>query len=354
MKKHGNPARYTLFAGIAASIAAVAVTWHILMPFAYRASLKFLWATFPWFTWYGSYWDFAFFVQSEAFFALTTLLLLIVFFLIRRSAVAIPGWTRPDEKPAFWKKSLRGLLALAILAAVSVGWYAWQQKTFVFAENRPLVSIGLLEKNCAHCHDPYRAFHYLKEPEQWRVTVTRMREVEGAPVSEETAEKVIELLQHRASYSDAYLYRAKCLKCHGRSEATARDKTSEEWKLLIGRMERLSPYAYRSEWRRQLTRYAEQNLAVPEPESADELDRYHGKVRFETVCGSCHQLLLVTESAEPKDNPRKLVERMHGKAPAYFKPGDLDTIPGFLSSLPEDEAEFSAMFPHDKIVEAKW
>ncbi|MEE2828315.1 MAG: hypothetical protein VX498_03925, partial [Myxococcota bacterium] len=65
----------------------------------------------------------------------------------------------------------------------------------------------LLLENCGHCHSPYRPQHYIKSADMWQRTVRRMIERNGAPVSDEKAEKIIAWLQDYRGFSDSWMFR---------------------------------------------------------------------------------------------------------------------------------------------------
>ena len=358
MKEQTKRHRYSLLASLFAGLLALPVVWYVLMPLVYLADLKILWASFPWFTWYRAYWNFSYALLSYGFFIPVFIVFVLTFFLIRRLlTLIVPAWRKPrSERPAAWLGMLvRFFLTILVVGAFAILWLDWQNKEYLHHEPWFPIGGGLLKENCTHCHNPYRAFHYVKEPEQWRVTVNRMRNLEGAPVSEEKAERIIHYIQKKSSYSDAYLFRAKCLRCHSRGRIAVTPRTADEWRLIIDRAQRHSPYAFRTEWKRKIEQYSERMLAAPLAASENqEREALETKILFERTCGACHRLNLVQTASGSQADISEVIRRMETKAPARFAEVDQERLATFVIGLDKAPDVFNHQFPHDQKVEAAW
>lgn len=354
MKEQEEKYRFKPAAGFLAAVITTLLAWYVLLPLVYLADLKILWAAFPWFTWYAGYWNFTFAVLGWGFYLPLAVLTAVSLLLVRGLIGKLPFFRRGGEKQgafSLMKKAL-GLFFTAIFVAGLLGALAyWENREFTFTQAPAPFGLRIMKKNCAACHPPYRAFHYIKAPDQWQVTVNRMRNLEGAVVTDEDAGKIVELIKRKNSYSDGYLFTAKCTRCHGKSELESVELTSEEWGLVVDRVARLSPYAYRTDWKKQIIRYLSRTMAVSETMIDKNVIT---KLRFEKACGYCHQLVLALEPLSPDEDVSAMVRRMRLKAPMVFPEEYERTIAEFVQQLPKDEKKFNHMFPHDRKVEVSW
>ncbi len=327
---------------IAAGVALVVVR-AVLVPSVYVVAVAVCRAIFPWFTWHEEYWEIAVSTQVWAVW-LPMPVLFAALFLVTRTLLRrlVKRWrlTGKRGRPARVGYALGGvalLPSLAALAAVLIipamafgpGYYTTGGKR-------------LQRDSCSHCHSPYRPFHFFRPPEQWQTTVNRMRELEGAPVDEAQGERIAGYLSSRLSYTDAWMFRARCLRCHDRSQLEATPRSQEEWERIIDRAALTSPYAFRPDWKAQLVQHTADTLA-------DETSADPTKVLFESRCGRCHELSLTTAQTS-----RGTLDRMAGKVPGSISGAEIEAIEAFLAGLPDDEEAWSTQFPHDQPMEVEW
>ncbi len=217
--------------------------------------------------------------------------------------------------------------------------------------NWPPRTDHLIQDNCAHCHSPQRPQHYIKPPAMWRATVRRMIERNEAPVSDRKAERIIQWLQDYRSFSDGWMFRAKCERCHHRTHILETDRTAEEWAWIVRRLEWFNGFAYRKDQQEQLARYAMEHLAAdPPPEGTPERTALDQRVELMDACNPCHSLSLVLEEGA-MDDPRAMVERMSEKNPTLVPPDRIDALAKACEELPTDEEGFWELFPHDVLLE---
>ncbi|MDP8223858.1 MAG: hypothetical protein P9L99_10900 [Candidatus Lernaella stagnicola] len=344
-----NKIHGVLIANLTAGLLAAAATWFLWIPFVYHMALIVLREIFPWFIWYKPYERVSSEIIDNDLWKPLPFLFLATFFLLRRAGYAIAG-IRRGKKPWTVGRVFRTLLAAAVLvpsAAYFLVPFAftahYQIRTF------PPTGHFLQRQKCSLCHPADRPFHYMKESAQWRLTVERMRESNGAPIDGEQAETIIAYLARKNTYDDASLFRAKCRRCHGSDVLERRERTAAEWELIVNRMQHLSAFAYREEWARQLRRYAAEHLAAATGD-AGRAD----KILFERRCGRCHQLdrVRVPEALSP--GVAVVVERMAAKVPGMIAADEAARLADFVPALPDDAAEFRSLFPHDRLVEATW
>ena len=216
----------------------------------------------------------------------------------------------------------------------------------------PRTSAVVLE-NCGHCHSPYRPQHFVRTAAQWRRTVTRMRERNGAPVNDQQAEEVIAWLSDYRGFSDAWMFRAKCLRCHGEHHLRETPRTAEEWAFVVDRLAWVSTFGYRVDHREQIERHLADDLSIDPPApGTPEARALEDRLLLQTSCNPCHSISLVLEKGA-LDEPRAMVERMSYKDPTLVKEEDIDRIVEALEALPTTEAGFWRLFPHDILLDVR-
>ena len=312
-------------------------------------TVGFVTEAWPWFLWLDSYLHLADTVMTLGRPVVYFVLLVIVWWLAGK--LVNP---KPEERQG-WSRVLHLVPHLGSLAVVSL----------CVALLLPLLLVGsvrvvrtwpprtnhLLIENCGHCHSPYRPQHYIKSADSWTRTVRRMIDRNGAPVSEEDAAKIIAWLQDYRGFSDSWMFRAKCIRCHGKSHLEATPRTAEEWRYTVDRLAWLSPFAYRVDQREQIKRHLAENLSVsPPPEGSPERVALDRRLELQKACNGCHSISLILEEGA-MDDPRAMVERMSKKNPEFVPPDRVDDYAQWLKELPTDPDAFWALFPHDILMD---
>lgn len=210
----------------------------------------------------------------------------------------------------------------------------------------------VLHENCSHCHSPFRPQHYIRSEDAWRRTVARMRERNGAPVKDAAAEDVIAWLADYRGFSDAWLFRAKCLRCHGQHHLMERPRTEEEWSWIVDRVGWLTPFAYRQNEKAAIKRHLVANLASPPPPPGTaEHERWRVRVDLAEACNPCHSVGLILEDGA-LDDPVEVVRRMRQKAPHLISEDAVEDLAAALEKLPQEREEWRRAFPHDLLLES--
>jgi len=323
-------------------------------PACYVLALNASRAILPWFFWYDRYYVVAEFLIQKGFLIPLPFCFLVAFFAIRYllSRVA-PSSRKLEARPGIravqW--ATRILIAL-VMIPTGIAFFAFFGLSVAAFGNPFPTPTTLMQKNrCSKCHSPYRPFHFVKSADQWSVTVNRMQHVNGAKLSDEEVARLAAYVASKASISDQWLFRAKCLRCHGKDNIKAKPRSAEEWALIVERVARNSPYAFRADWREQLKKHLAEHYAAPFPAPAAQAKELNAKLGFERSCGACHALAL---SRKQHEDALALVERMRLKAPSVFSRDESAPLTEYLETLPEEDAAFSEMFPHDKLVEIAW
>ena len=265
-----------------------------------------------------------------------------------------PPVPRPRALPLrflLWlPRLLFGALALAALAVLLIPLLV---NSVRFTRTFPPRTDHVIQSNCGHCHSPYRPQHFVRTEAQWRRTVTRMIDRNGAPVNERQKEKVIAWLRDYRGFSDAWMFRAKCLRCHGKHHLVEQDRTAQEWAWIVDRMGWVSTFGYRHDQRDQIKAHLAAELAVPDPQPGDaEYTAWKQRVDLMNACNPCHSLSLVLEEGA-LDDPKAMLERMSYKDPVLVPPERIDELVEALETLPKDAEGFWDLFPHDVLLDVK-
>jgi hypothetical protein len=278
-------------------------------------------------------------------------------------ATSIVGWfafgwllTPRVAKPGpLWRRGLRfafgvpGLVVLLIACSVLAGPAA--VGAVRLGRTFPPRSDAVIQDNCGKCHSPYRPQHFIKTEDHWRRTVKRMRERNGAKMSDKTAERAIQWLSDYRSFDDGWMFRAKCLRCHGEHHLREMDRTEEEWNWIVDRVAWLSPFAYRVDQRDQIKRHLATSLAKPAPaEGSPKRKAWRMRVELANACNPCHSIGLILEDGA-LDNAEDMVRRMSEKDPDLVPPDKVEEYSKALLDLPQDEDEFWRLFPHDLLLD---
>jgi len=328
-----------------ALLTASSLSWFVYVPSLHILAVAVCRALFPWFTWQEPYWEIAVHLQAAAIWWALPSLALTTFLVTRALArQVVRAWRGPSQAGRTRIALRLAHAGLAIAVAPSIAAFVGLAAVPVFAFGPGYYTTPgrhLQRGSCSHCHSPYRPFHFFRPAHQWETTVHRMRTLEGAPIDEGEQARIARYLSSRCSYTDAWLFQARCLQCHDRGAIESSPRTAGEYEQIITRVARISPYAYRPDWTRQLHRYAAEELAVEDPDGNQSV-----KVLFEDRCGHCHELGM----ASPRTG-EDTVRRMGAKVPGAITEAEQRSILQYVATLADDTAARAALFPHDQPVE---
>jgi cytochrome c5 len=187
----------------------------------------------------------------------------------------------------------------------------------------------------------------------WRATVRRMIERNEAPVSEQDGERIIDWLTDYRSFSDGWMFRARCERCHGRQHLREVPRTAEEWSWIVRRVSWISPFAFRADQQEQVDRYVRAELASPEPQPGSaEAEEQEQRLLLQRSCNPCHSISLILEEGA-LDDVETMIRRMARKNPDVLPPDRVDDLVEAVLAVPTDEEAFRRAFPHDILRETE-
>ena len=206
--------------------------------------------------------------------------------------------------------------------------------------------VAILEDTCGRCHQRVRPLYFVKTPAEWRRTVTRMRELERAPLSEAQQEEVLALLGGMRSFSDEWTFRTRCQRCHGLATSDFEPRSGAEWRAITERLARWSPYYYRPDIRDQVVAQLTGELGADTPMLAE----HPGAEQVGRSCGACHSISRNAQRVRAMDpaGVQSLVRRMITKMAAA--PDSPEALANTYRELIANPRRFDRLFPHDRPV----
>lgn len=348
--------RYPMPVTLAAAALAALLSWWLYLPELYTLCVTACRAIFPWFTWYDRYHELAEEILEYGPWAALPVPVVLTFLASRAVAArARPAWRPVDHRSRLRRWLPRGLVALALAPSAAALAALLILPLLSHGSGYYLTGGGATQRRvCSACHNPNRPYHFLKTGELWQVTVKRMRQLEGAEMSDGEAAQIVRYLAARTAYRDAWIFRARCLRCHDEQSLRGRPRAAGEWRQIIRRVARVSPFAHRLDWRKQLEQYAAQHLAAP----ADRLPAGAAdKLLFEAACDGCHELGVSFDASPRVGSVESFVGRMVGKVPSMASADEQRRIISYIRGVRATSppaSQLKALFPHDQPLEVTW
>ncbi|MDP7112864.1 MAG: hypothetical protein QGH45_12920 [Myxococcota bacterium] len=255
--------------------------------------------------------------------------------------------------PVRWRMWARRALTVTVVVAGLVA-AAPAGSVFVVHGGRigTATGMGVFADTCGQCHVRSRPLFFVKTPAEWRTTLARMRSLEGAPLDEEEAEQVLAFLCGMRSFSDRWIFRTRCQRCHRGGTGSWGDRPVEDWARVVDRMARWSPHYYRPQIREQLVSHLERTRSAPDATLGLDGDTYRSFASLDAACSPCHSVArqasrVVGLSA---DERRELLQQMERKRPVPWSAAELETLAAAYDQLLADEALRTRVLPHDRPV----
>ncbi len=244
----------------------------------------------------------------------------------------------------------RGLFALVAVAALASSAPAGG----VFALHGSRVGtaggLGVFVDTCGQCHIRSRPLFFVKTPVEWRTTVDRMRTLEGAPLSDGQAERVVGFLCGMRSFSDRWTFRTRCQRCHRGGARGWEERTPEDWERVVGRMARWSPHYYRPQIRDQVVAHLTRTRSSEGATLGLSADEYRSFVALDGACSPCHSVSRNAEAvaAWTPYERQELLLRMGDKRPEPWSEPELRTLLEAYTALLDDPELRERLVPHDR------
>ncbi len=261
-------------------------------------------------------------------------------------------FTDPDkEKKRSWGATLARIPWRITVAAALIVAFVPGIISLIHA-SRVAFAPGLqtFETNCGQCHAKSRPLYFIKTPIEWRRTVTRMQEMEKAPITDHEREKVIGFLAGMRSYSDRWTFATRCGRCHGISHLVWEKRRPEEWGNIADRIARWSPYYFKPDVRNQIAAHLIKTRSDPAATLKIDASDYQNYHRLENACASCHSISRRYEKYQNTDpnGIATLARRMNAKMPTPLSEAEMTSITLYYGQAISDMERFDKLFPHDR------
>jgi len=336
------PARYKALLALA-TLSPFAV---FCMPFALGLSVWLSIEAFWWIQWYANVEPAMSFLHETAPYLLLPGIALLGILLLRWILKRPDAPRRPLLLRLFWK-----LVTIPIFIVLAAALLVGSVHASRFAGTDPGRKVFV--QSCGSCHDLALSLYYIKAPVEWERTMKTQIEVEGVKLTSEEADDVTAFLVGMRSFDDEWSLRTRCGRCHVGGHPSGEKRTPDDWRVIVERFARWSPYYYRPDIRDQLVRelvrtQGEEGATLGFAEETYERYRQVGQ-----GCATCHALSLEMEQAREwsGEEIRDLVDRMARKTPLPLA-GDLsaEEIVQTYRELITDDQRFDRLFPHDRPV----
>lgn len=205
-------------------------------------------------------------------------------------------------------------------------------------------------RQCGRCHFRTAPLSYSKTPFEWGLTVERMRVKVPGVITDEDADRIHEFLTNVRATSDDSAFRTRCARCHGSTWRQWERRPRQEWEGLVGRIARWSPDYYRQPVTAQIVDHLDDVLGDEEATVGVAPGVWASAQQVGAVCQPCHSIGWNMELYRDRDRAaaQAMVARMSQKMVEPLSPEEIETITDGWLALTADEAQFRALFPHDR------
>lgn len=214
----------------------------------------------------------------------------------------------------------------------------------------PATGLDTYKDKCGGCHIRAQALYFTKTPAEWRRTITRMKAFEKAPINEEQKEEVISFLTGMRSYSDDWIFRTRCQRCHHTNYRDWQDRAPADWAALVDRVGRWSPYYYSRDIKAQLVAHLTRTASTPDATLGLTAQAYRSFKTLEKRCGQCHSLGREAErfSAANETDVAEMMSRMNQKMPRRLEAAELRALNRTYRDIIKDPKRLKELVPHDQ------
>lgn len=186
----------------------------------------------------------------------------------------------------------------------------------------------VMEEKCFECHSTQRIRFFKRTPEEWSVTVRRMKEKAPMWLSDEDVMDCINFLSLNYAKTGRDLFEALCVSCHvksGKKQLLYQRKTRPAWARAIERMRRKYSFFIGVTDAKEITEFwtdtnNNKNLKL----DLEENDLIEGI--FEDKCGRCHTHHFMYRQEKTGQDWLEILNRMQKKNPRWMNEHDLEQI----------------------------
>jgi mono/diheme cytochrome c family protein len=192
----------------------------------------------------------------------------------------------------------------------------------------------VMEEKCSKCHNTRRIWFFKRTPEEWNVTVRRMKEKDPMWLSEEEVTACVNFLNLTYARTGKDLFKPLCVDCHvvtGKKQLLYQRKTRPARARAIERMRRKYSFLIGVADAKQINEFwtdpnNNKNLKL----DVEETDLIEGV--FENKCGRCHTYAFMYGQKRARQAWPEILNRMQKKSPEWLGAQDLEQIKRYIFS----------------------
>lgn len=205
------------------------------------------------------------------------------------------------------------------------------------------------ERHCSECHTPTAPLAYVRTPDQWRSSL----EATCFPLMEVQAgdkEEIVRFLAAMRSFSDAWVFRTRCQRCHVTSVLTWEDRHPEDWDMIVQRLARYSPAYYDAPARAQIVRHLSRVAGAASENGPQDAGAATGRIL--RACTSCHFFSRNRDVFHDvsESEAKALVRRMNGKMARPLSESEVREAARMWRAAARDPELLDRLVPHDRPV----
>jgi hypothetical protein len=315
------------------------------VPFALALSVWILVESFVWIEWYdllGQLPEYTLMRFAPLFMAGTLLAGAVVLFLVLRRGPQVQGGRRR------WWHWLIGLgVVLPVSLVVAPAFLGAAVHGYRLA---PVLGneTGFRDA-CSSCHSIAAPLVYIRTPDDWRTSLESTC-LGKSDLGQQQKDDIVDFLVGMRSFPDAWVFRTRCLGCHGQWPPDWEGRHPDDWKGIVDRAGRYSPHYYSPAIRTQLVRHVSDTW----PGEGHDVAGHDASVVRATIrtCTTCHFMSrnIDAHSEVSMQEAVDLVRRMNERLPEPIGEAEVQAAADIWRSAARDPETMSRMVPHDRPV----
>lgn len=257
---------------------------------------------------------------------------------------------RTSQPLVFWiLRLLRvAFFVSALILVVCIGSVGILHASRINSINGPKV----FTNKCAGCHDLYLPLYLVKTPNEWRRTIDNQINIEKVELTAKEKKRITQFLLGMRSFSDSWTFRTRCQRCHIVSYYQWEKRTPDDWKNIVHRIAKWSPYYYNADVREQVINFLVANFSQETNTFGLKPEVFANYQTVEKTCSQCHSLSYGAERYQNADQKVlvRMVSRMNRKMPTSIPDQEIDFFASTYRKMISDQTVFQRMLPHDRPV----
>jgi hypothetical protein len=261
--------------------------------------------------------------------------------LVLAASLRAPAGASPRSRGLRRVLGIAALAGLLLLAAAPVSVLALHGARALPAAG----NVGTLERRCSSCHSPTAPLFYVKSPDEWRHFLETTC-FPRAGLHGEEPEEILSFVTATRSFSDAWVFRTRCQRCHAMSAIGWRDRLPADWEGLVARVARDSPFLVDRAAQAQIVRH----LSRERSDVPGDLELATRKAAAVAACTGCHFFSRHSEAwaDATQEQALELARRMNGRMVHPLSEEALRSAAEVWRAAVRDPSGLKDLVPHDR------